>query len=47
MKVKEICQDCEKVFMGGKNAFLCPDCRKKRVEAGKMKARKKGGVNHD
>lgn len=38
---KEICQDCEKIFEGGKNAFLCPKCRKKRVEIGKKKSREK------
>lgn len=30
MLAREICQDCEKVFMGGPKAFLCPDCRKRR-----------------
>ena len=39
MKVKEICQDCGKVFLGGSKAFLCPKCRKRRVEEGKKKAR--------
>lgn len=38
---KEICQDCEKIFEGGKNALLCPKCRKKRVEIGKKKSREK------
>lgn len=38
---KEICQDCEKIFVGGKDAFLCPECRKKRVEKGKRKSREK------
>lgn len=31
---KEICADCEKIFEGGPKAFLCPECRKKRVEKG-------------
>lgn len=35
---KEICQDCGRIFEGGPHAFLCPECRKKRVEAGKKKA---------
>lgn len=34
---KEICQDCGKIFEGGPKAFLCPECRKKRVEAGKKR----------
>lgn len=37
---KEICADCEKVLDGGANAFLCPKCRKKRVEAGKKRKKK-------
>ena len=28
---KTICEDCQKVFMGGPNAYLCPVCRKKRL----------------
>lgn len=33
-----ICEDCEKVFMGGPNAFFCPECRKKRLrEAAKQR----------
>jgi Zn finger protein HypA/HybF involved in hydrogenase expression len=40
-KVKEWCQDCGKVFLGGANAFLCPKCRRKRVEEGKRKHREK------
>lgn len=35
---KEICQDCEKVFEGGPKAFLCPECRRKRLSnAAKMR----------
>lgn len=30
MLAREICQDCETVFMGGPKAFLCPKCRKRR-----------------
>lgn len=40
---KEICADCEKIFEGGPKAFLCPECRKKRVEEGKKKKRKEEG----
>lgn len=29
--VKEICQDCEKVFESKGYAFLCPECRKERI----------------
>ena len=28
-KAPVICEHCEKVFMGGANAFICPKCRKK------------------
>lgn len=28
-KAPVICEYCEKVFMGGKQAFICPKCRKK------------------
>lgn len=31
--VKEICQDCGKVFLGGPKAFLCAECRRKRTAA--------------
>ena len=40
---KEFCADCGKVFEGGANAFLCPECRKKRVEEGKKRKRKEQG----
>lgn len=30
MLAREICQDCEAVFIGGPKAFLCPKCRKRR-----------------
>lgn len=42
IKAKEWCQDCGRVFLGGKNAFLCPSCRKRRVEEGKRKHRERG-----
>lgn len=28
---KEICEDCGKLFMAGKDAYLCPKCRKNRL----------------
>ena len=28
---KEICEDCVKLFMAGKDAYLCPKCRKNRL----------------
>ena len=28
-KAPVICEHCEKVFMGGAKAFVCPKCRKK------------------
>lgn len=27
--VKEICQNCERVFDAGRYSFICPECRKK------------------
>lgn len=39
---KEICQDCEKIFLGGPKAFLCPACRKKRVIQGRKRGKKDG-----
>lgn len=39
---KEICQDCEKIFLGGPKAFLCPECRKKRVMQGRKRGKKDG-----
>lgn len=41
---KEICQDCERVFLGGPKAFLCPECRKKRQRKGQEMRRKKDGT---
>lgn len=42
---KEICQDCGKVFLGGSNAFLCGECRKRRsaeaAKRGRNKVREK------
>ncbi len=26
-----VCNDCYAVFLGGPNAFLCPECRRKRL----------------
>ena len=31
MQAKEVCEDCGKVFMAGSYAFLCPECRKRRL----------------
>ena len=49
-----ICERCEKVFMGGAHAFICPACRKKAVSESAKKRnlnrigiearRKKGGA---
>lgn len=30
-KAPVICEECERVFYGGVNAYICPDCRKKRA----------------
>ncbi len=47
-KAPVICYYCEKVFMGGPYAFVCPICRKKRLsESAKKRAqakKTKGGV---
>jgi predicted RNA-binding Zn-ribbon protein involved in translation (DUF1610 family) len=41
---KEMCQECGKTFLGGKNAFICPDCRKIRLsEAAKKRQLSKLG----
>jgi len=40
-KSKEICADCEKVFLAGKYTFLCPECRKKRAKAAAIKREQK------
>jgi Zn finger protein HypA/HybF involved in hydrogenase expression len=51
-KAPTICEYCEKVFMGGEKAFICPKCRKKalserakKINLSKMgnEARRKGG----
>lgn len=34
---KTICEDCEKVFLGGPMAHFCPACRKKRISAAAKK----------
>ena len=53
-KAPTICERCESVFMGGPNAFFCPDCRKKISSENAKKrnlsrlgntARWKGGAN--
>lgn len=31
MLTKEICEDCGKLFLAGPDAYLCPECRKKRL----------------
>lgn len=31
MLAKTICEDCEKVYMGGPKSYFCPDCRRKRL----------------
>lgn len=42
MSAKEMCEDCGKVFLAGKYAFLCPECRKKRQSnGGKKSARRR------
>jgi len=33
MLCREMCLDCGKGFLGGKNAHFCPACRKKRIAA--------------
>ena len=45
MKYKEICQRCERVFLGGPRQFLCPRCLKEAQRRGgaKSRPRKKEG----
>lgn len=31
IKAPVICEECEAVFYGGVNAYICPACRKKRL----------------
>lgn len=45
--VKEICQDCGKVFEGGAHAFLCKKCRKKRISNAMKKYHKKKAVEKE
>ena len=42
-KAPVICYDCERVFMGSKDAFICPKCRARRREE-KKKRKKEGCV---
>lgn len=32
-KAPVICEDCEKVFLGGPRSHFCPKCRQKRLSA--------------
>ena len=41
MLTREICQDCERIFIGGPKAFLCPACRKKRQSENAKRIHKK------
>lgn len=41
MKNKEICEDCEGIYIGGPYSHFCPDCRRKRLS----NAAKKRGLN--
>ncbi len=37
MLCQTICEDCERVFLDGPNAFFCPSCRKERLSAAAKK----------
>lgn len=44
-KAPVICEYCEKVFMGGPKAFVCPECRKKiAIESAKKRNLSKLGA---
>lgn len=30
-KAPTICEDCEKIFIGGPYSYFCPECREKRL----------------
>lgn len=40
-----ICEDCEKAFYGGPNAYFCPECRAKRIGLAARKNAKKRALN--
>ena len=44
--VKDLCQDCGKVYLAGPNSFLCPECRKKR-QSESAKRRNLGKLGRD
>jgi Zn finger protein HypA/HybF involved in hydrogenase expression len=48
-KAPVICEECERVFYGGVNAYLCPECRKKRLAGSdeKNNEKKKGDINNE
>ncbi len=52
MAAKEICQNCEAIFMGGPRQFLCPRCLKKKqrqggAESQRRRKEKKGATNDE
>lgn len=34
---KEMCEDCGRAFDAGKQAFICPECRRERMRVAAMK----------
>lgn len=45
MLAPTICEDCEKVFYGGPNAYFCPKCRTERIRAAARENAKKRKLN--
>ena len=46
MLCKEICEDCGKLFIGGANAYFCPECRIRRQrESAKRRNLSQIGIN--
>lgn len=40
-----ICEDCERTFQGGPNAFFCPECRYRRTAKAARENAKCRGLN--
>lgn len=43
--VPMLCNECDKVFMGGPYTYLCPDCRYARLVKGQREWREKRDKN--
>lgn len=45
MLAPTICEDCERVFYGGPNAYFCPECRAERIRVAARENAKKRRLN--